>query len=330
MNNINEDFIYSYLSDKIKDGRIVSGGQELTFPSYFAKDDHKRHMSVNLYTGLWQCFKTGRRGNFTYLYSIIEDIPMRRAISDLMFKGVMSFNESDPYLRSPETVTSFNIPIEHWKPVPTVWDDCSDLERKANNFIFDRGLTRLHTDQNPIFFTTTDPKAIERHRLIIAYVEADHDIIYYQARALYQYQTPKYINPPKIKASLFLLPFKGDQDTIFVTEGPLDAFALKAQGLDATCTTGSSPSEYQVRSLYATGKQIVVAYDNDEAGYKGLQKFEAVRKRLSLPELYFVFPPQGFKDWGDMDMDLAIYEWISENIQPYNYFSKAKKALEEL
>jgi len=44
----------------------------------------------------------------------------------------------------------------------------------------------------------------------------------------------------------------------------------------------------------------VVAYDNDEAGREGVERFERMRKRLCMPEISYVFPPAGYKDWNSL------------------------------
>ena len=51
--------------------RLSSDDIELVVPSLFVDNDYKRHMSINLVTGLWRCFKSGESGNFAQLYSKI-------------------------------------------------------------------------------------------------------------------------------------------------------------------------------------------------------------------------------------------------------------------
>ena len=51
-------FIKDYITEKLKeDYRISSNNREMIIPSVFIDNDYKRHMSINLETGLWQCFK---------------------------------------------------------------------------------------------------------------------------------------------------------------------------------------------------------------------------------------------------------------------------------
>ena len=68
MNIIAPQFIRDYFLEKFKDNyKMSSGESELIVPSVYISDDYKRHMSINLDTGLWQCFKSGNKGNFTQL-----------------------------------------------------------------------------------------------------------------------------------------------------------------------------------------------------------------------------------------------------------------------
>jgi DNA primase len=48
---------------------------------------------------------------------------------------------------------------------------------------------------------------------------------------------------------------------------------------------------------------IVVAYDNDDAGREGLERFERLRKRCCMPTFNHVFPPDGYKDWNELLME---------------------------
>ena len=64
--------------------------------SIFVQNDWKKHMSVNVDSGLWQCFKTGRSGNFVRLYAEIEEIPYFRAYRDLMIRNFEFLGEDIP------------------------------------------------------------------------------------------------------------------------------------------------------------------------------------------------------------------------------------------
>ena len=51
----------------------------MIIPSIFLENDPNRHMSINLDTGLWQCFKSGEKGNFIHLFAKLESLTYKLA-----------------------------------------------------------------------------------------------------------------------------------------------------------------------------------------------------------------------------------------------------------
>ena len=82
---ISPNLIKEYLLEKFKNNyKLSSDSEEMMVPSLFARDDYKRHMSVNTHTGLWQCFKSGEKGNFFHLVAIIDKTSYNQAESKFM------------------------------------------------------------------------------------------------------------------------------------------------------------------------------------------------------------------------------------------------------
>ena len=81
--------------------KMSSNDTELIVPSIFTNDDYKRHMSINLDTGLWQCFKSGNKGNFIQLYAYMEGITYNQAESDILFKELEgNYDTPSPKVRA--------------------------------------------------------------------------------------------------------------------------------------------------------------------------------------------------------------------------------------
>ena len=70
--------ISEWVQNNIKEGRLQSGGREWVCNSVIDTSDYKRHMSVNLENGLWQCFKSGETGNYFWIYSHFHDVETKR------------------------------------------------------------------------------------------------------------------------------------------------------------------------------------------------------------------------------------------------------------
>ena len=252
MNMISPNFIRAYLTEKFKDNyKFSSDDSELIVPSIFTSDDWKRHMSINLDSGLWQCFKSGNKGNFIQIYAYLEDIPYNRAEADILFKEfdgqIESFTQLPSHKKEKTEDCSSLIEALHLRKV-TVHDyETEDsLVQKAWTFLYERNLFNLKTE----------------------------DSTYYSD------ESPKYLNPQDDwpRPSHVLYPFDEDADHLVVCEGPFDAISLQIQGVNATCTMGSSVSEHQVELLKDFGGKVIIGYDNDSAGERGINKFNYLRK----------------------------------------------------
>jgi len=125
-----------------------------------------------------------------------------------------------------------------------------------------------------------------------------------------------------VKASEILYPFSKDEPYILVTEGPIDALSLQNIGINATSTQGSIFSQSHLKEL--SGKKIILAYDNDEAGDHGIRYARRLINSKNLPEPYTVRPPQQFKDWNEFVIEaspLEVQAWVSETVtkMDFNY-----------
>jgi hypothetical protein len=323
-------FIKDYVIEKLKcDYRISSTERELIIPSVFIEHDYKRHMSINLETGLWQCFKTGSTGNFIKLYSILEGIPYKAAQSKLLFQGVETGMWDLWEDQKPDPVTHVvqsKLVTDGFKPVNIdSYDSDDDLVVKAWTFLMDRSLFNIITTERDPYYVATKGKY--RGRLIIPFKDYDGDIFFLQARSLSPNLQPKYLNPrveDGVKSSNILYPFDFDADFLCICEGPLDAISLKLNGLNATCTVGSSISHVQMQALKEFEGKIILAYDNDEAGARGIEKFESLRKQHLMPTFSVCTPPANYKDWNEAHAKGEdLYGWMTEKTYEYNFENRS-------
>ena len=146
---LNPQFIKDYVTEKLKcDYRISSNNRELMMPSIFIEGDYKRHMSINLENGLWQCFKTGNQGNFIKFYSLVENISYRSAESKLLFQGLEEgvwdlWNETTKKTDAPTEIRT-KLDTSGFIPVNVDSHDSSNqLAIRAWKFLMDRKLFNL-------------------------------------------------------------------------------------------------------------------------------------------------------------------------------------------
>ena len=311
-----------------EDSKISSTGDELVVPSIFTSGDYKRHMSINLNTGLWQCFKSGNQGNFIQLYAFIEGISYNQAEANILFKELQGdFGDAPlPFAKKLEvqaTAPARREIEENLKLVPVTVEDyeCSDpLVQKAWSFLYERKLFNLNEDLDytPKFYVSKAGQF--RNRLIISF-EEDSEIFYFQARSLGD-ESPKYLNPTGDwpKPSSILFPYDTEADSLVVCEGPLDAITLQLQGVNATCTMGCSISEHQVEQLKEFEGKIIIGYDNDEAGHRGVNRFDYLRRVKRMADLYICHPPSEVKDWNDAHIQGSnLKSYVAMRTKKYDY-----------
>lgn len=257
----------------------------MTIPSLFIEHDPKRHMSINLDTGLWQCFKSGQKGNFLKLYSQLENIEYGQAYKKFLVEEF--FAEEVKVVK--ETKQAEAIPTDFIQ-VGTDTDD--DINSRAVMALIDRNIL----DYGPFYFTR---EGVYRNRLIIPYRNNDR-MFYFQARALLPNQEPKYLNFRGMKSSSILFPFTYDSiQPLYICEGAIDAMSLQMLGYNATTTISCHVSRQQLEQLKHYQGPIVIAYDNDKAGRDGLRSFEMMRRKMRMSKISYVFPPTGYKDWNE-------------------------------
>jgi hypothetical protein len=150
--------------------------------------------------------------------------------------------------------------------IPSEWidinDDCETLLNGRH--IFDAP----YLPKNYKFYFDT-----QYNRLVIPW-KTNNEITYYQSRALYKKQEPKYIFPPDLEKPVFF-PNKLDPELpyIFVFEGFLDAIYCKNSVVAGGLRLSNSQSEYL--DNMSADYQLVLFTDNpykDESSFKFVEK----------------------------------------------------------
>jgi hypothetical protein len=294
---ISSDFIKDYLERKFKDNyKISSGGREMVVPSIFCKNDYKRHMSINLELGLWQCFKTQSKGNFVQLYSILEGINYRQAYNKFLIDEFFSDEpKKKPSIKS-QASNTIEEEMSDFKALQFFGGEQSLTACAARDFIYSRGLSLIG---NRFFYAETGKFA---RRLIIPYFRNDK-VFFFQGRDLpsinpYGPSDAKYLNSQAVRMSDILFPFEVDSTgPLFICEGAIDAITLQNLGLNATSSGSCCISKNQLRQLEYYQGRIVIAYDNDMAGMTGARQFDKIRKSLRMVRPQIAVPIE--KDWND-------------------------------
>lgn len=290
-------YIIDYLHRKLPDYKMA--GLEFRASSLLTNDD-KYKLYVNSQSGQWMDFKAHQGGNFWQLVSILEGCSIKAAkkmVMSHLWDNGLEFESPDIKQKLSQDLEidygKLAEEIKNFKNVSPTSYLRSGIEGKAGMFLKNRSLP---SDK---FMYAFEGKYA--NRLIIPFLSADGSIPFFQARTLFNSKI-KYLNPGSkdygIKASDLLYPFNFDMSYVVVTEGPIDAITLQTLGFNATSTQGSNLSTIQARML-SGDRKVVLSYDNDEAGNKGVRQARNALLIQRHSNISFVRPPTKFKDWND-------------------------------
>ena len=307
-------YIREYVLSKFNSvGKLCADDTEFTMPSIFIENDYKRHFSINVETGMWQDFKAAEKGNFVQFYSEVEGISRKAAYSKLLFDSYMMSDEEKterPHPRKIGNLPDFSKATKVTAGMSfhtTTVCDLSELvsqEDKASPMssawliCMERKLFDLGEDSRVYYLW---PEGDYANRLVIPYNKPNGDPFFFQARALYPNQEPKYLNPTNslLKSSDILYPFDEEEDYVVVCEGPIDAISFQLQGVNATCTQTAHTSGIQMELLREFGGRIICAYNQDKAGKKGQATLKrmAMKKRVDPDKVWHC--SSGELDWNE-------------------------------
>lgn len=306
-------FIKDYLTTKFAGKfKLSSNGRELIMNSPVDPTDRRQHFSINLETGLWQDFRKGEKGNFYFLYSYLEGVTYNQAVNRIQIRCI--YNTHPPVIEVESPSNSIQEEMQNFVPVMLDKQPESELEVAAYLYLSDR---KILNDKYPFFVATSG----RFHGRVIIPFWRNEDLMYFQARSLIG-QKPKYLNPGSefgLKSKNFLFPFDLSERYVVICEGPIDAISLQMQGVNATATLGCSISNTQARLLAQFQGRVIVGYDNDEAGKKGLKSLHQLINCQRFLDIDYCFPDKRFKDWNDMHVaNVNLRQYVKENTLPYD------------
>ncbi len=310
---------------------MSAGGNEFVTESIFVDNDPSRHLSINLYTGLWRCFKTGESGNFFKLVSVIENLPYTVAMTKTIFR---SFDYEKDLPKTAATSSNQEIlDLDKLTPVRTYsYNGGQEDVLRAWNYLYSRKLFDV-IDDKKVYYISSEPRL--RDRIIIPFELENDKFVFYQARALDLDTQPKYLTPkfdnPLLKPSNLLYPFNHDLGYVVVVEGVIDAISLQLQGINATAIMGAHVSYQQAVQLKESGCEVILGFDNDEAGKRCTEVFDKTRRRLLMPEFKVASLPKGVKDWNEAHSKSIKFDKNELlNAPVYNFGYKMQKSLSSL
>ena len=253
------------------------GTEQFTIRCPFHADQHDS-CSINTENGVWICFRGCGQGglkSFLRRYLNLSGPQVEQFIGD--HEVIIDTSFFDDVETEPDTLPEVDFPYNN-SFVPS--------------WVFDREFTRRTlkrwecgiTGQDGLAFPVRDELA----RSVGWAVRRKHGF-------------PKYLYNPSLKKSRLL--FGGhlinEAPLMYVTEGPLDAMWLDQCGYPAVALLGAYLSKPQANLLQdlAVG-EVVLCFDNDEAGQIGLEK--ALTVLGNGVRVSYVTIPEPYKDVQDI------------------------------
>lgn len=200
----------------------------------------------------------------------------------------------------------------------------NDIVRICNQVILSRKLNTAINKPKNLYLSLTD--RVHKNRLIIPFNNESSDIEFYQSRTILPSDgkiKPKYLSKIGAEKTLFNIDqVSSDHDTVYIFEGPLNAFFTKNSVAVAGITEGKqSFTPRQKQQLDSTLKfyEKVWVLDSQWVDNASLSKSETLLKQ---DQRVFIWPEKfgtKFKDFNDIAIKCNINE-INHNFLQKNTF----------
>lgn len=246
-------------------------------------------LQVNLAKEVFYCYSCHQAGH-------IRRIFYQNGISaEFLYEGINTHD--DFYTRLQDAVKDLEMPPEEVNNA-----ESSELTefRFLHPYLLRRGYSKELLVRNRIGFD---------RRSIRVTIPVYHDGRYFGCiKRSVTDVTPKYVYPKNFqKSALVYAPSVikiKDKGIEIWTEGSLDALKAAQHGYYAKAILGCSISKRQLAMLEESPREIVLALDNDQAGWKGLDELLSATSRFDISILRF---PQGIKDLGELSEEQLDY-----------------------
>jgi DNA primase len=253
--------------------------------------------------GVFRCWKTDTKGSLVKLVSDLDNIPYEEA--EELLCGTISLRQLEKKLHefygSPVEPTIV-IPKPHPVDLPPYTYLIEDLSQNHHyRQLAEKYLAARAIPSSDLYVCI---KGDYKNRIVIPYYDDEGDMIYWNARTLSRRDDViKYMKPDdeSIDPTRFLYMKKHPKagSTIHLTEGEFDAMSLNLAGFYGAACGGKSLHGNQIEILRKF--KVVIATDNDakqrDAGLEALVTIGNSLLEKGFPEVFYVRPPVGYKDW---------------------------------
>lgn len=232
-------------------------------------DDKNPSLSISTVTGYFRCWGCGAHGRFARLLATIDGVSEEEAEQSIQdsfpaleaYHSVNRLQERTPTRTKPFSVASF------CSLFPSAWESSDALR-----YLEARG---IHSRSVDFFGLRWGDRGRYRNRLIVPIVDTEGKLVTYAARSIVLGAFPKTRKPRAARTTLFglrnLLKATEHWPWLVVVEGEFDAMYLQQFGVPAVSAMGTAGlTDSQIELLVGHADSVVLSYDGDEAGKKGM------------------------------------------------------------
>lgn len=312
-NNIKkEKFLDLLLKHGAKNLRLLGDTYRCTCPIHGGNNDTA--FSYNPNNNLWTCFTECGGGDVFTLVAMLNDMDMETQFKEIVsltafelgiqIDGMSFENHTEDYLKE------VNEWLQYALRRTEIFNQPYDLSKLGTRYRLNsyRGISKEVLEANGVGFLK------EMNRYIFPIYNESEEVIGASLRANGN-ETPKWIHRPKsIKTGQILYNFsncKGKHSKVYLVEGIIDCLRLIEIGVpNVMCTFGARVTHEQTMILLKNFDEVVLAFDNDEAGQKAINKFiEKSRKIINISVLVI---DKKFKDVGEINTNKEFNEYTRE------------------
>ena len=258
---------------------------------------------------VYHCFNCEASGSFYKLFSIVTECSEEEARSQFesldSARKRLTKSHTFPKIQESDTLEYFD----------DILKDC--VEENEDGIVATQATKMLQAFRAErkipswvkLYFAY---KGDYKNRIIIPIFNSEGRITYFQGRRLpTSSMGPKYKNPKAKKNIEFDL--TGFEAPIILVEGLIDSFMLPKHGIPMLTAVVPDGLIDELSCRY----DIVIAFDNDAAGYKALRKF--LERDEHAPFVRYFLMPEEFKKLKDLNdihiefPDINIIEFVLQN-----------------
>jgi DNA primase len=309
-----QDKIISFLNDKSVDYSIKSNHIAIADP--FKSPDPGLTLRFYFDTGKCVGYRSGFKGS---IYSVVKEVTGCSIGEAKRIIGESSKYSFDDIInkKEPEKIEDKS---KVFFPAFTNFlldERDSDTYRSAYKYMRDRGITDQQIFDYKIHYCWAGDFD---NRIMIPYMQ-DGKFVFWQGRTFsdsgLRYAFPKR-EEYNCGSSDFLFGIDNiKSDELIICEGPFDAITINGVALG-----GKSLSSNQLKLIVRKGfKKIILAIDNDKAGYEMCDK--VANQLRPYVDLVRYAIPEGGKDWNEIGFDKS--KEILDNAKNYNISLVYKK-----